>query len=37
MTDLLCWDYRDLINFKLNSRKEETKAELREFVSFTLL
>lgn len=28
MKDLLCWDYEDMVNFKLNARKESNKAEL---------
>ena len=30
MKDLLCWDYEDIVNFKLNARKESKKVELSE-------
>jgi len=28
MKDLLCWDYEDIVNFKLNARKQDKKVEL---------
>ena len=28
LKDVLCWDYRDMINFKLNSKKAEMKSTL---------
>ena len=28
MKELLCWDYKDVVSFKLNGRKEDTKQEL---------
>ena len=30
LKDLLCWDFRDLVNFKLNARKENKKIPLSE-------
>jgi len=41
LKDLLCWDYRDVVNFKLNARKEskkislssEARAALREYLA----
>jgi len=30
MKDLLCWDYEDVVNFKLNARKESKKVGLSE-------
>ena len=30
MKDLLCWDYEDIVNFKLNARKESKKVELSD-------
>ena len=28
LKDVLCWDYRDMVNFKLNSKKQEMKSSL---------
>merc|ERR550519_2311328 len=41
LKDLLCWDYRDVVNFKLNARKDskkisltaEARAALREYLA----
>ena len=30
MKDLLCWDYEDIVNFKLNARKESKKVDLSD-------
>lgn len=30
LRDLLCWDYQDVVNFKLNARKENKKAVLSD-------
>ena len=30
LKDLLCWDYEDIVNFKLNARKESKKVELSQ-------
>ena len=30
MKDLLCWDYEDIVNFKLNARKQSKKVELSD-------
>ena len=30
MKDMLCWDYHDVVNFKLNSRKESKKIHLSD-------
>ena len=30
LKDLLCWDYQDVVNFKLNSRKESKKIHLSD-------
>ena len=30
MKDLLCWDFNDVVNFKLNSRKENKKIQISD-------